>query len=158
MEAVMLRNLLVLAILAAFTCAAPGAQGQDGRLTTKQSAHDVAATVERLVAAIEKRGAKVVAKVDHAAAAAGVGLELRPTTVVIFGNPRLGTPLMQENQQVGLDLPLRVLVWQDAAGKVQIGYRTPDRLAAEHGVTGQGDLRKTMAGALAAITDEAAGP
>jgi uncharacterized protein (DUF302 family) len=65
---------------------------------------------------------------------------------------------MQENQQVGLDLPLRVLVWQDAAGKVQIGYRTPDRLAAEHGITGQGDLRKTMAGALAAITDEAAGP
>jgi uncharacterized protein (DUF302 family) len=156
----MRRNLLVLAVIVigAITGPAPRAMGQDSRLTTKQSAHDVAATVDRLVVAIEKRGAKIVAKVDHAAAAAGVGLELRPTTVVIFGNPKLGTPLMQENQQVGLDLPLRVLIWQDAAGRVQIGYRTPDRLAAEYSIAGQGDLRKAMAGALAAITDEAAGP
>ena len=153
----MRRNLFALATTLALACLGPAAWGQDAQLMTKQSAHDVAATVERLVAAIEKRGAKVVAKVDHAAAAAGVGLQLRPTTVVIFGNPRLGTPLMQENQQVGLDLPLRVLVWQDAAGAVRVGYRSPDRLAQEYGITGQGELRKTMAGALAAITDEAAG-
>jgi uncharacterized protein (DUF302 family) len=154
----MRRYLLVLAVIGAITVVVPTAMGQGTQLTTKQSVHDVAATVERLVAAIEKRGAKVVAKVDHAAAAAGVGLELRPTTVVIFGNPKLGTPLMQENQQAGLDLPLRVLVWRDAAGRVQIGYQAPDRLAAGYGITGQGDLVKTMAGALAAITDEAARP
>lgn len=154
----MRRVFFALTIIGTLASVTPLAIGQNSQLTTKQSAHDIAATVERLIAAIDKRGAKVVAKVDHAAAAAGVGLELRPTTVVIFGNPKLGTPLMQENQQVGLDLPLRVLVWQDAAGTVQIGYRTPDQLAGEHGITGQGDLRKTMAGALAAITDEAARP
>jgi uncharacterized protein (DUF302 family) len=154
----MRRALFALTIIGTLASVMPPAIGQDSQLTTTQSAHDIAATVERLIAAIDKRGAKVVAKVDHAAAAAGVGLELRPTTVVIFGNPKLGTPLMQENQQVGLDLPLRVLVWQDAAGRVLIGYRTPDQLAGQHGITGQGDLRRTMAGALAAITDEAAKP
>jgi uncharacterized protein (DUF302 family) len=152
----MRHSLFAIAVIGSIAGVMPAAIGQLSPLTTRQSAHDVGATVERLVAAIEKRGAKVVAKVDHAAAAAGAGLELRPTTVVIFGNPRLGTPLMQENQQAGLDLPLRVLVWQDAAGRVQVGYWTPDRIAADHGITGQAVLRKTMAGALAAIADEAA--
>lgn len=152
----MRRNLFAIAVIGSIAGAT--ANAQPSPMTTRQSAHDVGTTVERLVAAIEKRGTKVVAKVDHAAAAAGAGLELRPTTVVIFGNPRLGTPLMQENQQIGLDLPLRVLVWQDAAGRVQIGYRTPDQLAGQHGITRQGDLRKTMADALAAITDEATRP
>ncbi|BCH24569.1 DUF302 domain-containing protein [Mesorhizobium sp. L-8-3] len=97
-------------------------RAQDADWIVKESAADFAATVQVLQAEIEKRGATVVATVDHAAAARKSGLELPPTTVIIFGNPALGTPLMQERQTAGVDLPLRVLVWADAGGKVQVGY------------------------------------
>lgn len=73
-------------------------------------------TVDRLAAAITTRGISIMARIDHAAAAAAIGMELRPTEVLIFGNPRAGTPLMQAEQTVGIDLPLKALVWQDADG------------------------------------------
>lgn len=134
---------------------APAAQAQSPALVTKPSPHDVAATVARLEAAITKRGAAIVAKVDHAAAAKANGLELRPTIVVIFGNPKLGTPLMQSSPTAGLDLPMRVLVWQDAAGAVMVGYWPPAVLAEMHGIKDRDAVLKTMAGALDAITNEA---
>jgi uncharacterized protein (DUF302 family) len=151
-----MKRILVPAI--AMICFGSPAGAQDAGLLTKQSSHGFAATVDRLVAAIEKRGGKVAAKVDHATAAQTVGAELRPTTVVIFGNRKLGTPLMQQNQQIGLDLPLRVLVWQDTEGKVFASYRAPERLAAAYGITGQDELKNTMSAALTAITDEATKP
>ena len=91
-------------------------------------------TMDRLVAAIEARGITVFARVDHAAGAATVGMELRPTAVVIFGNPKAGTPLMQVNQTIGIDLPLKVLVWQDEAAATWIGYDDPATLAERHGI------------------------
>src|SRR5579871_341753 len=72
----------------------------------------------RLVQAIESKGLTVFCRVDHAAGAAAVGLDLRPTEVVIFGNAQGGTPLMQVTQTIGIDLPLKVLIWQDAGGQV----------------------------------------
>ena len=87
-------------------------------LVTLPSAHGATETVERLKALLARKGVEVFAHIDHAAAAERVGLRLRPTQVVIFGNPRAGTPLMQARQTVGLDLPLRALVWQDEQGKV----------------------------------------
>jgi uncharacterized protein (DUF302 family) len=134
------------------------ASGQGGDLVTKKSAHDLTKTVERLEGAIKSRGATIVAKVDHAAAAKANGLELPPTVVVIFGNPKLGTPLMQSAQSAGLDLPLKVLVWQDAAGEVQLSYWAPVLLGLAHGITDRDEVLKTMTGALATITDEAANP
>jgi uncharacterized protein (DUF302 family) len=134
------------------------AAGQGGDLVTKKSAHDLARTVERLEAAIKSRGAAIVAKVDHAAAAKANGLDLRPTLVVIFGNPKLGTPLMQSVQAAGLDLPLKVLVWQDAAGTVQVSYWAPSALGRAHGIKDRDEVLKTITGALATITDEAASP
>jgi len=84
----------------------------------KVSPHSVSTTMDRLQAAVEGAGATVFARVDHAGGAASVDLELRPTELLIFGNPKLGTPAMQDNQTAGLDLPLRVLAYADAEGVV----------------------------------------
>src|SRR5438552_2034946 len=90
----------------------------DPGLVTLPSAHSAAETVERLKALLTKKGILLFAHIDHAAEAKNVGLHLRPTQVLIFGNPQAGTPLMQSQQTIGLDLPLRALVWEDEAGKV----------------------------------------
>jgi len=134
---------------------APAALADNLALVAKKSPHDAAATVARIEAAIAKRGATLVAKVDHAGAAKANGLELAPNTVVIFGNPKLGTALMQSSPTAGLDLPMRVLVWQDAAGAVMVGYWPPARLAQTHGIEDREQVVKTMTGALDAITNEA---
>lgn len=89
------------------------------------SPHDVPSTVERLQAAIEKRGAKVFAVIDHAAGAASIDAELRPTTTVIFGNPKLGTPIMQANQKAAFDLPMRVLVMEEENGQTVMFANEP---------------------------------
>jgi uncharacterized protein (DUF302 family) len=141
-----------------FALALPAAGWAQAGLVSLPSPHGVAATVERLEAAVKARGAVVVARVDHAAAAAAAGQVLRPTVVVIFGNPRLGTPLMQSAQSAGLDLPMRMLVWQDAAGKAWVSYAPPAELGARHGIKDRDDVLKTMAGALSAIAAEAVKP
>ena len=91
-------------------------------------------TLDRLLDAVVRHGMTVLAHVDHAAAAKAVGLELRPADVVIFGNPKAGTPLMQVAPTMAIDLPLRALVWQDEAGAVWLSYNTPAWLAGRHGV------------------------
>ena len=100
---------------------------------------------------------KVFARIDHAAGAAEVGLKLRPTELIIFGNARGGTPLMQSAQTVGIDLPLKALVWQDAAGKTWISYNEPDRIAQRHGVADAEPAVSKMTDLLSAITTTAAG-
>jgi uncharacterized protein (DUF302 family) len=149
--------LRIAALFGVLAMAVPAA-AQSGDLVTKKSTHDMAKTAERLEAAIKSRGATIIAKVDHAAAAKANGLDLQPTLVVIFGNPKLGTPLMQSVQTAGLDLPLKVLVWQDAGGVVQVGYWMPAALGRAHGIKDRDEVLKTMTGALATITDEAVGP
>ena len=91
-------------------------------LVTAASRTDPAQTLERLVAAIEAHSLSVFARIDHAAGAAAAGLTLRPTQLIIFGNARGGTPLMQSEQRLGLELPLRVLVWQDEARQTWVSY------------------------------------
>ena len=88
-------------------------------LVTLRSAHAFKITLERLLQVLKAKGVTVFAQIDHAAGAAGVGLTLRPTTLVVFGNPAAGTPLMQAAQTAGIDLPLKALVWQDAEGMVK---------------------------------------
>jgi uncharacterized protein (DUF302 family) len=123
----------------------------------RASRHEPKVTMDRLAAAVTKRGAAVVARVDHAAAAAAVGLALAPTDVLIFGNPKAGTPLMQAAQTIGVDLPLKALVWRDAAGAVHVGYNDPLWLARRHGVeAGHEAVLKGMADFLAAVAEEAA--
>ena len=124
-------------------------------LIVKQAQGSVAETVEKFKAAVEGAGAKVFAVVDHAKGAMSVGAEIPPATVVIFGNPKLGTPLIAANPQIGLDLPLKVLVW-DEGGKTMIGYTDPAALKDRYGVTGADKTFATITGALGKLTDKAA--
>ena len=113
-------------------------------------------TADRLAAAIEARGMTVFARVDHAAGAAAVGMNLRPTELLIFGSAQAGTPLMQADQAIGIDLPLKALVYQDAAGKVWVAYTDPRWLARRHGLraAASGNV-EAMAAALGALAAEA---
>jgi uncharacterized protein (DUF302 family) len=127
-------------------------------LVTLPSAHGATETVERLKALLRQKTIQVFADIDHAASAEKVGLLLRPTCLLIFGNPQAGTPLMQSQQTIGLDLPLRVLVWEDAAGKVWLTYHRPDWLAQRHNVLGQDETVKTLGAGLAALARAATHP
>ena len=120
---------LVLA-LAVLTGPAARAEG----LVLADSPYPMAVTVARLEAAVTGRGLGIAARIDHRAAARRAGLDLAPTVVLLFGNPAIGTPLMAINQQIGLDLPLRVVVFAPADGRVRLGYRAPRALAAAWGV------------------------
>ena len=102
-------------------------------LTISQSIYALSETMDRLAAAVTDHGMTIVARIDHAAAAAKVGMELRPTEVLIFGNARAGTPLMQSAPTIGIDLPLKALVWQDEKGKTWLAYNDPKWLAKRHG-------------------------
>ena len=125
------------------------AMATDG-LTTIQSTFGPQDTVRRLEAAVKAKGMTVFARIDHAAGAAEVGLALRPTELVIFGNAKGGTPLMQSDQTMGIDLPLRALVWQDAAGNTWLSYNDPSWLAQRHGL---GAEAATTVRALTAALD-----
>jgi uncharacterized protein (DUF302 family) len=108
----------------------------DADLVMLPSSYEVSATVERLKSLLAQKQIRLFAHIDHAAEAKKVGLSLRPTQVLIFGNPKVGTPLMQGRQTIGLDLPLRVLIWEDEAGKVCLIYRRVRDLASNHQVSG----------------------
>jgi uncharacterized protein (DUF302 family) len=125
-------------------------------LTTVPSHFAPKETVDRVETEIGERGMNVFARIDHAAGAAELGLTLRPTELIIFGNARGGTPLMQPNQTVGIDLPLRALVWQDAAGKTLISYNEPSWIAQRHGVSDAQPVVNKMADLLSAILKKAA--
>jgi uncharacterized protein (DUF302 family) len=112
--------------------------------------------MNRLETAVKAKGMTVFARIDHAAGAAAVGLSLRPTEVLIFGNAKGGTPLMQSVQTIGIDLPLKALVWQDAAGATWLSYNDPDWLARRHGLGGEAETATgVMTGALAALANAA---
>jgi uncharacterized protein (DUF302 family) len=118
-------------------------------LITLPSNYGPKETMDRLEAEIRASGMVVFARVDHAAGAAQAGLSLRPTEVLIFGNAKAGTPLMQAEQTIGIDLPLKALVWQDANGKVWLSYNEPSGLAQRHGLpAGAKAMVDTMADGL----------
>jgi uncharacterized protein (DUF302 family) len=127
-------------------------------LITLRSQHPPKETADRLAAAVASHGMTVVARIDHAAAAAKVGLDLLPTEVLIFGNPRAGTLLMQSAQTIGFDLPLKALVWQDDRETVWLSYQDLGWLANRHGIasTIQPTIEK-MASLLKMVAEEAAG-
>ena len=121
-------------------------------LTTIKSNHAPRETMNRLETAVTAKGLTVFARIDHAEGASTVGLSLRPTEVLIFGNAKGGTPLMQAVQTVGIDLPLKALVWQDAAGETWLSWNDPAWLAARHGVSGA----EAVVGKLSAVLDDVA--
>jgi uncharacterized protein (DUF302 family) len=130
---------------------------QNDSIVRVQSTRNFSQTVGALDSALAAANLTVFARVDHAANARGVSMELRPTTVFIFGNPQVGTLLMQCEQTMGLDLPLKVLVWQDSSNAVWIGYEPPTRLAERHNAQGCREVIERMTAALAGLTRAAAG-
>jgi uncharacterized protein (DUF302 family) len=124
------------------------ASAADGLVAVK-SPHSAKATMDKLEEVVKQRGLDVFARIDHAAGAAKVGKSLRPTEVLIFGNPQGGTPFMECAQSVGIDLPLKALVWEDASSQVWLGYNDPAFLAQRHAVAQcpvVENLRKTLSG------------
>jgi uncharacterized protein (DUF302 family) len=101
-------------------------------LITIRSQGSVEATIDSLEASLRDSGVDIFARIDHRAGAKSAGMSLRPTEVLIFGNPKAGTPLMQAKQTIGIDLPLKVLAWKDASGNVWVAYNDPAWLAARH--------------------------
>jgi uncharacterized protein (DUF302 family) len=137
------------------TLVLPLSAGAADELAAKPSKYSVKETLDRLTAALKDKGITPAARIDHAAGAKAAGLELRPTEVLLFGNPKLGTPLMQANRHIAIDLPMRVLAWEDDAGKVWIAYTRPETLKARYRIDGRDDTWKAMAGALEAFTGAA---
>ncbi len=116
--------------------AAATAQDEIG-LIVFESPFGVQRTADRLVSMAQERGLNVFTRVNHTDGAQGVDMALRPTRVIIFGNPKVGTPFMQCSQTVGIDLPQKALIWEDAQGKVHLAFNDPDHLAIRHNVIGE---------------------
>lgn len=126
-------------------------------LTTLPSAHSVKETIDQLESEVKSKGMGVFARIDHAGGAREVGMALRPTELLIFGNARGGTPLMQADQTFGIDLPLKALAWEDQDRKVWLCYNQPEWLAGRHGLERQlAEITERLAGALAAVAKAAA--
>jgi uncharacterized protein (DUF302 family) len=145
-------------LLAAICLWGVQAMAADG-LVTVESAYGSQETMDRLEAQVKTKGLTVFARIDHAAAAAEVGLQLRPTAVLIFGNAKGGTPLMQAAQTVGIDLPLKALIWQDAAGKTWLSYNDPGWIAKRHGLGHEVDATVgALTGVLSTLAKAATSP
>ena len=144
--------ILILLVVAPAQAAPKNADG----LIVKPSQHSVGKTLDRLTDILKKKGITVFARVDHKAGGKKVGKTLRDTQVLIFGNPKLGTPLMQSARTIGIDLPMKALAWKDEDGKVWIAYNDPAYLALRHNIRDKHKVFKKMSGALNKLTNKAA--
>jgi len=130
----------------------------DNGLISVKSAHDVKTTADRLEGLLKQKGMKVFIRINHAQGAQKIGKELRPTELIIFGNPKVGTPLMQCAQSVAIDLPQKALIWQDAQGQVWLSYNDPNYLVERHQITGCGGVIKKVGKALGNFAKSATMP
>jgi uncharacterized protein (DUF302 family) len=133
-----------------------GAQAEG--LINVESAFSVPETAERFAMAAEKAGLKIFASIDHAAGAAKVGESLRPTQLIIFGSPKVGTALMTSDQRIGIDLPLKAMAWKDAEGKVWLSYNAPDYLFGRFVIEDREKVKVNISGTLAKLSQAATKP
>lgn len=120
----------------------------DDGVERRESRYSVPQTLDRLESLLKDRGITAFARIDHAGEAAKAGLELAPTQLLVFGNPRAGTPLMAAHPTIAIDLPMKALAWQDAAGKVWIGFISADYLQKRYGLTDAETKSLAVVGAL----------
>ena len=155
---ILLRYLAIIAIAILISLTALATPDVDG-LITQPIANSVDMTIEKFEAAAKKRGLKVFARLDRAAAAESVGLKMPRATVIVFGNPRVGTPVFIETSTVAIDLPPKAMVWEDANGKVFLSYNSAeflfDTIYARHGIESDKATKKKVENTYAAIADEA---
>ena len=143
-------------LLLMFAVAVPGLAVAEEDFVVKPSAHSVQETMDRLEAIVQEKDFIVIARVDHAAAAASVDMELAANQVLIFGKPALGTPLMAKNPLIGIDLPIKVVVYEDADGNVWLAYAKPEALIVErYGIEGEAERIEMMNKGLGGMTDAA---
>jgi uncharacterized protein (DUF302 family) len=150
-----MRNLL-LSFIAILFCSSTAVA--DNGLITIKSSHDVKGTAYHLEKALEAKGMTVFVKIDHAEGAQKVGKKLRPTELIVFGNPKVGTPLMQCGQSVAIDLPQKALIWEDQEGQVWLSYNDPKYLAKRHGIKGCDEVVQKIENALNNFAKAATGP
>jgi uncharacterized protein (DUF302 family) len=145
----------MIAVFISLLLLSAGARAGEGLLSVKSS-HDAGTTAQRFADKITARGMKVFCRISHSDEAAKVDLALRPTEVIIFGNPRVGTLLMQCSQSVAIDLPLKALIWEDENGNVWLSYNDMEYLKERHHITGCDETISKIAKALAGAAGEAA--
>jgi uncharacterized protein (DUF302 family) len=127
-------------------------------LVTLPSARAAAETTARLEALLAEKGIRLFARIDHADGAREAGLSLRPTMLLLFGDPRAGTPLMQSRQTAAIDLPLKILVWEDDAGRCCVSYNRPEYVAERHGISDRAEAVAKIAAGLDGLARAAAAP
>ncbi len=145
---------ILVILLTVFCFTGTTSQAAEG-LIIKTSNYSAQETMNRFEKIVKDKGFNIVARVNHVAAAIKSGSTLRPTEVLIFGNPVLGTKLMQSNQTTGIDLPLKVLIWENENGAVTLSYNDPAWLKKRHGITDRDEVFAKMAGALNEFSDAA---
>jgi len=130
----------------------------DNGLISIKSAHDVKTTADRLENVLKEKGMTVFIRINHSAGAEKVGMQLPPTELVIFGNPKVGTPLMQCNQSMAIDLPQKALIWQDESGQAWLSYNDPEYLAQRHNIHGCEAVIAKIKNVLAKFSKKATAP
>jgi len=130
----------------------------DNGIISVKSSHEVKATADRLENVLKQKGMTVFIRINHAEGAQKVGKKLRPTELVIFGNPKVGTPLMQCSQSTAIDLPQKALIWEDEKGQVWLSYNDPNYLVERHGITGCAEVIKKIEEALSNFAKAATMP
>ena len=133
-------------------------QADDNGLVSKKSAHSVKVTLDRLEAKLKEKGIGVALRWNHAAKGKAVGIPLRPTELLMFGNPKLGTHLFTSKQTAGIDLPMKALAWEDEDGQVWLTYNDPAYIAKRHGITDRDEVLAKMSKALDGLSTYATQP
>jgi len=146
----------IVLFICAILLSGPALAGDDG-LISKKSNYSVSETLDRLEDLLNKKGITIVTRWSHDAGAKKVGIELRPTELLIFGNPKLGSHMFTSKQTAGIDLPMKALAWQDEQGQVWLTYNDPAYIAQRHGITDRAEVVGKMTSALNNLTNAAAG-
>lgn len=159
METTMKKWIVVLgAVFFSGAAFADGHMMKDNGMISKKSHHSVKVTLDRLEAALKKKGIGVALRWSHDAKGKGVGIPLRPTELLMFGNPKLGTHMFTSNQTAGIDLPLKALAWEDEKGQVWLTYNDPAYVANRHHIKDRAEILKKMTGALDKLSTAATKP
>jgi len=147
-----MRNFLVVVLL--LVAPTMASAGDDG-LISKKSNHSVKVTLDRLENVLKKKGITIVKRWSHDEGGKKAGIPLRPTELLIFGNPKMGTHFFTSNQTSGIDLPMKALAWQDKEGQVWLTYNDPSYIAGRHEIKNRSEIVKKMTGALNNLTNAA---
>lgn len=153
----MTRSLIISALFAFTSLTTPMIVTADDGMITKSSKFSVTETLNRLENVLKKKGITIVTRWSHDAGAKKNNIPLRPTELLIFGNPKLGSHMFTSNQTAGIDLPMKALAWEDEKGRVWLTYNDPAYIAARHKITNRPKIVKKMTGALNKLTNVATG-